>query len=170
MGKEYTGYKLTPAILESLTCNTIDWSSALTLPPAELPTAIELISAGRLNQIESKEVRLALLSYIQETRRAEDFTEGIKDTVVFLSDRFPDLFTIRFDQTEEFKNYNYPRYTCNYAAMRDNHAFLNALNLNRMAYTEYSKKAVQPVTEILNVLHEKVDHALGIVHMDEESK
>ena len=53
-------------------CGTIVHSSFTTIPPADLPSATELISSGRLEQIASVELRDNILSYIQDVSRARD--------------------------------------------------------------------------------------------------
>ena len=46
-------------------CTAIVASAFTTAPPAALPTATELLSAGNLGAIKSEGVRTALLAYIQ---------------------------------------------------------------------------------------------------------
>ncbi|MEM1396117.1 MAG: hypothetical protein AAGH38_01545, partial [Pseudomonadota bacterium] len=89
----------TPDLLDSFACNTIEWSAYITLPPSELPTATELISAGQLDQIEAEAVKLALLSYLQQVSRSEDHVAITQRSVIFLANQYPDLITARYNTT-----------------------------------------------------------------------
>lgn len=154
-------------VLDSYLCNFMDWSSALTVPPSELPTAVELISAGRLDRIASKEVKLALLSYLQQASRSRDFISAVLFKTTNLSAEFSDLFRIRYSMGVELasaEGESYPGYVCDYDRMRENNAFLNALNRNRGFFTEYFKRGILPASERLALLHAAIDEALGITH------
>ncbi|NNC36758.1 MAG: hypothetical protein HKO02_04835 [Hyphomonadaceae bacterium] len=157
----------TPELLDSLVCNTIEWSAYLTLPPAALPTATELISAGHLDQIGAEEVKLALLSYLQQVSRTKDHVAITQQTVIFLANQYPDLIKARYGSTIEPGGIILSEFTCDYEAMRENSAFLNALNINLSAYSEYTNISVLPVSEKLSLLHEEVDQALSIDHSSE---
>jgi hypothetical protein len=154
----------TPELLDSFACNAIEWSAYLTLPPAELPTATELISAGQLDQIEAEAVKLALLSYLQQVSRAEDHVAITQRTVVFLANQYPDLIQARYNAGINYGDVVVTEYKCDYEAMRENIAFLNALNINLSGYSDYTNESVLPVSEKLSLLHDEVDQALGIVH------
>ncbi|WDI31120.1 hypothetical protein PUV54_14285 [Hyphococcus flavus] len=158
------GIEATPDLLNSFVCNSIEWSAYLTLPPAELPTATELISAGQLDQIEDEAVKLALLSYLQQVSRTKDHVAISQRTVVFLANQYPDLIKARYNSTIEFGETILTEFTCDYKAMRKNTAFLNALNINFATYSDYTNVSVLPVSERLSLLHEEVDKALSIDH------
>jgi hypothetical protein len=153
-----------PDLLDSFACNAIEWSAYLTLPPSELPTATELISAGQLDQIEAEAVKLALLSYLQQVSRAKDHVAITQRTVIFLANQYPDLIKARYNATTNYGEVILTEYTCDYKAMRENTAFLNALNINFAGYSDYTNESVLPVSEKLSLLHEEVDKALSIVH------
>jgi hypothetical protein len=165
--KEIPALEQRPDVLDSYLCNFIDWSSMLTLPPSELPTATELISAGRVDRIASKEVKLALLSYLQQARRSQEFTSAQILQTTNIPAEFPDLFQIRYllgvDLAME-EGESIPAYVCDYDQMRENNAFLNALNRNRSVYTEYFRRGVAPASERLALLHAAIDEALGVAH------
>ena len=157
--------------LESRFCGLLDGSSYLTLPPSELPTATELVSAGRIDMITSEKVKLALLTYLQQVERSQEFTEVSQLGATELSAAFPDLFRIRYVMGVDYSqgDESYPVYTCNYGEMAQNNAFLNALNRNRAQYHGYVRRAVQPASERLAELHAAIDEAIGIEHTDAES-
>lgn len=152
---------------DSAVCNAIEWSAYLTNPPAALPTATELISAGRLDQIGDEEVKLALLSYLQQASRTVDYVAQAQQSVIFMATQYPDLIHARYDGQFEFDGGFFARFTCDYEAMRDDDAFLNALTINLTAYASYTNTAVLPVSEKLSLLHHEVDKALGIDHSNE---
>ena len=157
--------------LDSRFCGLLDGSSYLTLPPSELPTATELVSAGRIDMITSEKVKLALLTYLQQVQRSQEFTEVSQLGATELSAAFPDLFRIRYVMGVDYSqgDESYPVYTCNYEEMAQNNAFLNALNRNRAQYHGYVRRAVQPASDRLAELHAAIDEAIGIEHMDAES-
>ena len=160
-----------PGFPESLVCNSIDWTNALTVPPALLPTAAELVSAGRINDISSINVKDALQTYLQQADRAEVYTNSIRKHTVQLSAEYPELFDIR---THDWENHDdsygetYLKYRCDYAAMRENKAFLNALALNVNSFTNYANRSVTPVSEKLELLRTIIDKELGIIRNAEE--
>ena len=155
--------------LESRFCGLLDGSSYLTPPPSELPTATELVSAGRIDMITSDKVKLALLTYLQQVERSQEFIEVSQLGAIELSAAFPDLFRIRYVMGVDYSqgDENYPVYACNYEEMAQNNAFLNALNRNRYQYDGYVRRAVQPASERLAELHAAIDEAIGIEHSDD---
>ncbi len=165
--KELPALEQRPEVLDSYLCNYIDWSSALTVPPSELPTAMELISAGRVDRIASEEVKLALLSYLQQARRSQEYNSAQVLRITNISAEFPDLFQIRYPLGVDLataEGESYPAYVCDYDQMRRNNAFLNALNVNRSIYTQYFRRGVAPASEQLALLHVAIDEALGVAH------
>lgn len=150
----------------SLVCNTIDWSDALTVPPAALPTATELVSAGRLNDIASVDVKAALQTFLQQADRAEVYTNSIRTNTVRLSTEFPELFDIRIHDWGYNDPYGetYLMYRCDYEAMRKSDAFLDAFALNVNTFSNYANRAVRPASEKLARLHDQMDQELGIKH------
>ena len=157
-------------VADSYICNMLDWSSSHTVPPSELPTASELIASGNLERLNSAKVKGALLSYLQQASRAETFISATQRSTVNLSDKFPELFELRYPKGVNFavqEGESYPHYQCDFDAMRQNNAFLNALNRNRSLYTEYTNRGVIPASESLAELHTAIEEALGITHTDE---
>ncbi len=157
-------------VSDSYICNMLDWSSSLTVPSSQLPTASELIASGNLGRLNSEKVKGALLSYMQQASRAEAFISAIQQNTVNLSDKFPEVFEIRYLKGVNFavqEGENYPQYQCDFDAMRQNNAFLNALNRNRSIYTEYTNRGIIPASESLAELHSAIDEVLGVTHTDE---
>jgi hypothetical protein len=135
-----------------------------------LPTASELIASGKLERLNSEKVKGALLSYMQQASRAEEFISATKLKTVNLSDQFPELFEIRYLKGVNLavqEGESYPQYKCDFDAMRQNNAFLNALNRNRSLYTEYTNRGVIPASKRLVELHGAIDKVLGVAHTDE---
>lgn len=164
-----TGVEL-EVVADSYICNLLDWSSSLTVPPSKLPTASELTSSGNLERIASEKVKSALLSYMQQASRAETFIPAVQWKAIDLSGNFPELFEIRYLEGVNLavdEGESYPLYKCDFDAMRENNAFLNALNRNRGYYTEYTNRGVIPASERLAELHSAIDDALGITHTQE---
>ncbi len=168
----YPGIENVDGLAAALTCNAIDWTSALTVPPAVLPTATELVSSGRVNDIASANIRAALQSFLQQTDRAKDLITAIGTFSYHLSGHFPDLFEIRSKNWEfEFGTGNAPHdYRCDYKAMREDRAFLNAFTVNVGNYADYTIRGVMPVSEKLRALHDAVDLELGIAHTFEQEE
>ena len=157
-------------VADSYICNMLDWSSSLTIPPSQLTTASELIASGKLERLNSAKVKGALLSYLQQARRAEEFISAQQQITVNLSDKFPKLFEIRYPKGVNVaiqEGESYPHYKCDFDAMRQNNAFLNALNNNRSIYTEYTNRGIIPASEHLAELHSAIDEALGVTHSNE---
>ena len=157
----------------SLICNSIDWTTSLTVPPAVLPTATELVSAGRVNDIASTDVKAALQVFLQQADRAEVYINAIKKDAVWLSAEHPELFDIKTHDWGYNDQYEatFLKYRCNYEAMRENKAFLNAFALNVNTFSNYANRGVYPVSEKLGLLHAQIDQELGVEHTtDQEAK
>ncbi|MEL6361900.1 MAG: hypothetical protein AAFR21_12525 [Pseudomonadota bacterium] len=167
--RDFPGIENIKGLSAALTCNTLDWSAALTVPPAALPTATELVSSGRVNDIASANIRAALQSYLQQADRANELIAALEKFNTHLSSRFPDLFEIRNKNWEyDFGTGSPPSdYRCDYEAMRQNRAFMNAFALNVDTYSDYTIRGVLPVSEKLKALHQAVDRELEIIHTSE---
>jgi len=139
----------------------------MTVPPSDLPTVIELVSAGHLERISSRDIRTAILFYMQQVARAEDYIDATSNNTVLLSRKFPQYFTVRYS-VEKFDDDNNPEYICDYEAMREDKVFLNFVNQNRDLYSDYTFTGVLPVGEKLRELHGAIDLELGITHDTDE--
>ncbi len=168
--RDFPGIEKVSGLSAAFICNTIDWTAALTVPPAVLPTATELVSSGRVNDIASANIRAALQSFLQQTDRANDLIVAIEKSSTHLSSRFPDLFEIRNKNWEyDFDTGSPPDdYWCDYEAMRQDRPFLNAFALNVSKYSSYTTRGIMPVSEKLRALHHAVDLELEITHTFEQ--
>lgn len=150
-------------LIDSLICGIADYSNALTLPPSSLPTAVELISAGRINDISSESIKSKLQSYIQQVNRAQDYIKVADSETIDLNDEFPELIATRMHNWNFKFNGVIPlKHTCNYQAMRSNTAFLSAHAKNSNNYEHYTVNGIFPVSEKLSRLREAVESELGI--------
>ena len=149
----------------SILCNHFEWTDALTVPPATLPTATEIVSAGRVNDISSPEVKAALQTFLQQSERANDYIDAVRKNGIRLTGTFPELFEIRASKWDyNLGGETFSSYRCDYDAMRSDAIFLNAFEKGVRNFSNYAYKGVFPVSEKLVELHETVDAELGITH------
>jgi len=158
-------------LVESSICNHFEWTDALTVPPATLPTATEIVSAGRVNDIASNNVKSALQTFLQQSERADEYISAVRKNGIRLTITFPELFEIRprkwgYDLDGE----TFSQYRCDYEAMRSNPVFLNALEVSIRNYSNYTFKGVFPASEKLAELQQAVEKELGIPHDSKESE
>ncbi|MBL1430774.1 MAG: hypothetical protein COA60_004565 [Robiginitomaculum sp.] len=145
-------------------CDAIAGSSHMTTPPADLPTIRELLSSGRLDQIQSIDVRAAILVYTQHVARARDLIAAISDHAEDLSRHFPALIKVHYGPDPDRTDRVWINPVCDTLAMSKDIAFLNGLGLNAYQYKVYTDRAVLPVSRELAKLHETLDQALDIKH------
>ena len=156
-------------LVDSFVCNDIFWTSAYTVPPAEIPTASELLSAGRVNDIRSDKVKLALQSYLQQVTRAIDYIEAVGQGSTDLPSTFPELFKIRtIDWGWDINGQTFNKFSCDYESMRSNNPFLSALAANQLRFSNYYFQGVKPGSDKLDLLHIAVDQEIGIGHDSQE--
>ncbi len=122
-------------------CRIIAHSSFTTVPPAELPSATELISSGRLDQIASAEFRNSILSYVQDVSRARDLITAISDSNIALSRIYPELIQAQLFQRDYMRDSVDLIATCDVNKLRQNLAFLNDFNSNAYMYVIYTDEA-----------------------------
>ena len=156
----------------SIVCNHFEWTDALTVPPATLPTATEIVSAGRVNDISAPEVKAALQTFLQQSQRANDYIDAVSNNGIRLTEKFPELFEIRPSKWDyNLAGETFSNYRCDYEAMRSDDAFLNAFEASVRNFSNYAYIGVFPVSERLAEFHETVDAELGITHgVSEETK
>ncbi len=155
-------------LVESSICNHFEWTDALTVPPATLPTATEIVYAGRVNDIASDKVKSALQTFLQQSERAEEYIGALRKNGIRLTITFPDLFEIRSSKWDyDLDGETFSHYRCDYEAMRSNPAFLNAVEVSVRNYSNYTFKGVFPASEKLAELHQAVDEELGLTHNSE---
>ena len=151
---------LSPRRLKSMICNALDWSSSLSIPPSDLPTATELVSSGHLERIQSREIRAAILSYMQQVSRSENYINGRATSTLLISREFPEYIKIRYPNEKIEQGDENPEFICDYDAMREDNRFVNAVNKNREAYKDYTEQGVLPVGEKLRELQMLIDEEL----------
>jgi len=157
-------------LVESSICNHFEWTDALTVPPATLPTATEIVSAGRVNDIASDKVKSALQTFLQQSERAEEYISALRKNGIRLTIIFPELFEIRSSKWDyDLDGETFSQYRCDYEAMRSNPAFLNAVEVSVRNYSNYTFRGVFPASEKLAELHQAVDEELGLTHDPEET-
>ncbi len=148
-------------------CTAIAASVYTTNPPANLPTAVELLSAGRLDVLRSEVLRASLLEFLQEAARTEVLVNAQSATNKELTGAFPDLIRIRYGAAPE--SLGAPDSTwinpeCNADGMRANAAFMNQLGENTYIYDVYTHRGIVPASRALNRLHVELDAEMGFAH------
>jgi hypothetical protein len=145
-------------------CDAIVGSAHTTVPPAELPTVAELLSAGRLDHLSSATVRTAILTYMQDAARARDLIAVISDSGRDLGKAYPDLITHHVGASRIHKGEIWLNPECRTEAMRTDLAFKNELSENAYMYNVYTTRAVLPVSRQLAALHAVLDAEMGVAH------
>jgi len=145
-------------------CDAIVGSAHTTVPPAELPTVAELLSAGRLDHLSSATVRTAILNYVQEAARARDLIAIISDSGRDLGKAYPDLITHHVGASRIRMGEIWLNPDCRTQAMRTDLEFRNELSENAYMYNVYTTRAVLPVSRKLAALHAVLDAEMGVAH------
>lgn len=145
-------------------CDAVAGSAHTTVPPAELPTVAELLSAGRLDHLSSATVRTAILTYMQDAARARDLIAVITDSGRDLGKAYPHLITHHVGASRIRIEEIWLNPECRTEAMRTDLAFRNELSENAYMYNVYTTRAVLPVSRQLAALHAVLDAEMGVVH------
>ncbi|GJL91348.1 hypothetical protein [Hyphococcus sp.] len=145
-------------------CLIISASTYTTVPPAELPTAMEMLSAGRLEQIVSSEVRLAVLEFSQQVARATHLIDVIDARMSDLVVKHPDKIKAGVTIDESFLDGVEENNDCDFQSMRTDPHFMNDLTMNAYRYQGYVKRGILPVSAKLGALHAVLDDALSFRH------
>ena len=148
-------------------CTAIAASAYTTNPPANLPTAVELLSAGRLDVLRSEALRASLLEFLQEAARTEALVNAQSATNKELTGSFPDLIRIRYGAAPESlgaPDSVWINPECNADGMRENAAFMNQLGENTYIYNVYTHRGIVPASRALNRLHVELDAEMKIAH------
>ncbi len=151
-------------------CRIIAHSSFTTNPPAELPSATEMISSGRLDQIESADLRDSILGYIQDVARTSDLIITISDSNIELSRAYPDIIQTKVVRSDYLGDTVDLIAACDLKELIVNSAFLNDFNANAFMYIVYTERGVLTVSDKLKQLHIELDKTLGIKHPEQEVK
>jgi hypothetical protein len=152
------------ALLSPEQCDAVAGSAHTTVPPAELPTVAELLSAGRLDQLSSATVRTAIVTYMQDAARARDLIAVITDSGRDLGKAYPHLITHHVGASRSRIEEIWLNPECRTEAMRTDLAFRNELSENAYMYNVYTTRAVLPVSRQLAALHAVLDAEMGVAH------
>ena len=158
--------------LDGEACRGIAATSYTTIPPSELPTATELLSAGNLDAIKSEDVRTSLLRYMQEAATAETLIMAQSEDNRSLPREYPDLFQLNYGPAPESlgsPDSNWINPSCHADAMRNSHGFMVNVSQNVYIYDVYTNRAILPVSAALKRLHVALETELGLVHSDNRS-
>lgn len=145
-------------------CRVIAHSSFTTIPPAELPSATELISSGRLDQIASSALRDHILSYVQDTARVRDLITLLNESNIDLSRVYPNLLRTKVFHSDHKRDSIGLSAKCTANELITNQAFMNDFSANAFMYIIYTERGVLEVSEKLAELHAELDTTLGIKH------
>jgi len=150
-------------VLTDAECAAIVESHIYSNPTADLPTLDELLSSGRFDALQAKDVRSAITQFNQSARRGGDVIEAVNQNILTLARVFPKLI-----QLEVVQDINPPGIKegahCDADAMKANQQFMNTFVDNRDRYAHYAVFAVESVSEKLAALHHALDAELGIIH------
>jgi hypothetical protein len=152
------------ALLSPGQCDAVAGSAHTTVPPADLPTVAELLSAGRLDQLSSAKVRTAIVTYMQEAARARDLIAVITDSGRDLGKAYPHLITHHVGPSRIRIEEIWLNPECRTEAMRTDLVFRNELSENAYMYNVYTTRAVLPVSRQLAALHAVLDAEMGVAH------
>ncbi len=147
-------------------CLAVVNSSYTTVPPFGLPTATELLSAGRLDQITSPKIRNGILALIQNAERARDLTLAISGNVRDLGRAYPGLIKTKMVEVANGNDRVKLTATCDAVGLRNSPAFLNDFNNNAHGYIVYAERGVLQVSQNMIGLHKILDVVLDIQHPD----
>ena len=147
-------------------CLALAMVTVMSKVTADLPTVAELLSAGQLDTLGSADVRGSVVRLIQVTDRGNDALDDITRGIMPLYRMYPDLIQLRGSADMADSDFEYWRPECNWAAMRENHSFLNSFVELHIRYSGYVG-VIEWESEELGRLHLTLDQALGIEHSGE---
>ena len=148
-------------------CTAIVASVYTTNPPDNLPTAVELLSTGRLEVLRSEAIRASLIEFLQEAARTEVLVNAQSITNKELTGTFPELIRIRYGAAPESLGAPDSKWInpeCDADRMRANASFMNQLGENAYIYDVYTHRGIAPASLALHRLHDELDAELGFTH------
>ena len=148
--------------LESEECMAISASHHMGIVMVELTAFNELVASGQLNIIENADLRGQLSSYSQLVAAAQRYQGSQRNNLTRL---FPQLVEIDVVPPQGRTGVRYSS-RCDFEAMRNDRAFMNALTENTDIYDAFLSDALQPWSDSLGRIHDIVDAELGIDHGD----
>ena len=152
-----------PRSLTALECRAIGSTHIMYTGEEVLPTADELLSAGRLEIIDSPDIRNALIRYRQLIARSNRLIDNMSANAVTLPRRYADLFD-RTDVTRTEDEGVRILLECDSEAIiaSSNFRIDFADNFNR--YEAYIAVGIRDVSDHLRHLHAVIDEELGTDH------
>ncbi len=145
-------------------CEAIAESHIYSNPTADLPTIAELLSTGRFDALQAKDVRSAITQFNQSALSGGDVIDAVNRNILTLARVFPKLIQLETIRDEKIEVGIRTGAQCDAAAMKTNQGFMNTFVDNRDRYAHFAVFAVEPVTESLALLHDALDTELGIIH------
>ncbi|MDT0596257.1 hypothetical protein [Glaciecola petra] len=152
-------------LLEEEHCFALATSHYYNIAISDLPSLIELMSAGRVAIIENNKLRTELIAFQQSVGTLKEnisisFRVGHK-----LPIHHPKLI-----RSEPYFNETLgeiqARYVCDLEGMRLAPSFLNMASENADAYDAYLRDGLRPWSERMKSLHHLLDEILGLTHND----
>lgn len=150
-------------------CIAIVSSNFFNINIASLSSLRELEGAGRLQIIQSAELRNALVVF-QQTRDALSSYVALQTTASAFS-HLPSLFP-ELIQLESYYDPNAAEIRthsqCDLAGMRNSPSFLNHFSANADGYDAYVQDGLAPWIDQFKLVHSLLDQALNISHASED--
>jgi len=156
-------------ILTDEQCFALGTSHYFNIAISDLPSFVELMSAGRVAILEDHQLRTALIE--------------LKQTLVMLKEMIQDatIYThnLPFDHPNLVKSKPYydetlgemqGQYKCNLIEMRKSQSFLNAVSENVDVYDGYLRDGLRPWSSQMTNVHYLLDKILGYKHVTENPK
>jgi len=150
-------------VLTDRECSAIAASHYLGIVAADLASFTELMSAGRIDIIRDNELRRNLIQFQQVRSSLRDLITILTNDGLALPQIFPDLISIDTRYDEESGEVRMTA-SCDLEGMRASRPFLNAATANADAYDAYIRDGLQPWSDQLSRLHDRIDRILGIDH------
>ena len=144
-------------------CYALATSHYFHISVPDLPSLIELVSAGRVSIIADEALRTALISLQQAAGALQKNIENVGPIVHNLPVAHPDLIKSRPYFDDELREIQ-GRYICDLQAMKGNQAFLNKASENIDGFDVYLRDGLRPWNNTLDQVHHKLDIALGVTH------
>ncbi|MAI90362.1 hypothetical protein [Ponticaulis sp.] len=146
-------------------CNFASMTSLMPNILGRLSAIEELISTGRLSQLSSEELRLAITDFHEMTALNELRFAELRESSTPLEREFSDYYL----RTAFVGDDGEIRLTgeCDTDAMQNDTRFRNAFARNLDVFDLWRNRFVRIPTDMLRELHELVDLELGIVHEED---
>lgn len=133
-------------------CAAIAYSHIYTRPPDELPVVEDLIATGRMDLLQSAELRRAVTQFIRERDEGRNVVAEIEGDRNRLAIQYPDLIQWELQPRGDPLRLS-RRARCDTGAMRNSTRFMNALIDNSGRNTGFVQSALfEPDIALANVI------------------